>query len=65
MNHDKLNDFSKITACIGSCLAGLLDAQEMLVELMCKQCDIPLELKPKMLEDMNQVMGVKIVRIPT
>ena len=65
MNHDKLNEFSKVTACIGSCLDGLLQAQELLVELMCKECDIPLSIKPQMIEDMNKVMGVKIVRIQT
>ena len=65
MNHDKLNEFSKVTACIGSCLDGLLQAQELLVELMCKECDIPLAIKPQMIEDMNKVMGVKIVRIQT
>lgn len=65
MNHERLNEFSKITACIGSCMDGLLQAQEMLVELMCKYCDIPLALKPQMIEDMNKVMGIKIERIPT
>lgn len=65
MNHDKLNEFSKVTACIGSCIDGLLQAQDMLAELMCKHCDIPLSLKPKMIEDMNQVMGVKLERIQT
>lgn len=59
MNHDKLNEFSKITACIGSCMDGLLLAQEMMVDLMCRECNIPIELKEKMIYDMNYVMGIK------
>lgn len=59
MNHAKLEQFSKITAAIGACMDGLLQAQELLVELMCQECDIPLELKSKMVDDMNKVMGIK------
>lgn len=59
MNHNKLEEFSKITACIGSCMDGLLQAQALLVELMCKECDIPVELKERMIDDMNKVMGIK------
>ncbi len=59
MNKEKFNEYSRLTACIGSCMDGLLQAQEMLVNLMCRECDIPIELKPQMIEDMNKVMGIK------
>jgi len=59
MDRDKLEQFSKITACIGSCMDGLLQAQELLVDLMCRECDIPLEMKGTMIDDMNKVMGIK------
>lgn len=59
MNHNKMQEFSKIAAMITSSMEGLLKAQELLVEIMCKECDIPLALKPQMIEDMNKVIGVK------
>ncbi len=59
MNHDKLQEFSKITAGIGACMDGLLQVQQLLVELMCKECDIPLEMSQHMIDDMNKVMGIK------
>ncbi len=61
MNHTKMQDFSKIAAVITSSMEGLLKAQELLVELMCKECDIPLSIKPQMIEDMNKVIGVRKV----
>lgn len=59
MNHDKLQEYSKLTACIGAAMDGLLQAQEMLVDLMCRECDIPIEMKETMISDMNKVMGIK------
>lgn len=54
-----MQEFSIIAATITSALEGLFKAQESLVELMCKECDIPVEFKPQMVEDMNNVIGVK------
>jgi hypothetical protein len=59
MNKEKFQEYSKLTACIGSCMDGLMQAQEMLVDLMCRECDIPIEMKPQLLEDMNKCMGIK------
>ena len=59
MNHNKLEEFAKLTACIGACMDGLLQAQELLVDLMCKECDIPIEMKETMINDMNKVMGIQ------
>ena len=61
MKREKFEQYSKLTACIGSCMDGLLQAQDMLVTLMCEQCDIPIALKPQMIEDINKVMGIKII----
>lgn len=27
--------------------------------LMCKECDIPIEMKGTMIDDMNKIMGIK------
>lgn len=59
MNHDKMKEFSKVTAIIGSSMSGLLQAQDLMMELMCKECDIPLEMKEGMIEDMNKVIGIQ------
>lgn len=59
MNHKKLEEFSKITAGIGACMDGLLQVQELLVDLLLKECDIPLQMKQTMIDDMNKVMGIK------
>jgi len=59
MNHEKLKDFYEINAIIGNCVAGLLKAQELLVELMCNNCDIPTEMKDTLITDMNQLIGIK------
>lgn len=59
MDRNKFEEYSKLTACIGACMDGLLQAQELLVDLMCRECDIPIELKPQLLEDMNKTMGIK------
>ena len=56
---NKLEQFSEITACIGVCMAALFEAQKMLVDLMCEECNIPSDMKPTILNDMNKVMGVK------
>ncbi len=59
MNHNKLEEFAKLTACIGVCMDGLLQTQELLVDLMCRECDIPIEMKETMINDMNKVMGIQ------
>ena len=59
MNHHKLQEFSKLAACIGACMDGLLQAQELLVDLMCRECDIPIEMKETMINDIKKVMGIK------
>lgn len=59
MNHKKLEEFSRISARISTAMEGLLHAQEMLVELLCKDCDIPLEMKHPMIDDMNKAIGIK------
>lgn len=59
MNHDKLQEFSRISAIITSSLEGLFTAQSLLVELLCKECDIPLGMKEMLIMDMNKVIGVK------
>lgn len=59
MDHKKLEEFSQLSAVIGSGLDALLKAQELSIDLMCKYCDIPIEMKPQMIEDMNKVMGIK------
>lgn len=59
MNHEKLREFSVIAATISACMEGLLKAQELLVDLICKECDIPEEMKTIMIDDMNKAMGIK------
>ena len=59
MNHDKLKEFSMISAVIASSLEGMFKAQDLLVDLMLKECDIPAEMKETMIDDMNKVIGVK------
>lgn len=63
MNKEKLEEFSKITASIGSVIDGLLKTQELLVNLMCKECGIPYGMKGKIIEDMNKVMGIKAIKV--
>lgn len=58
MKHDKLQEFTKISAMITSSLEGLFTAQSLLVELLCKECDIPLGMKEMLITDMNNVIGV-------
>jgi hypothetical protein len=58
MDHDKLKEFSHLSAVITSGIECLLNAQDLLVDLMCKQCDIPVIMKPQIIEDMNKVIGV-------
>jgi hypothetical protein len=59
MNNDKMNEFTKIAAQIGSSMEGLLNAQELLMDLMLKECAMNEELKPHLLENMYAVMGFK------
>ncbi len=58
MNHEKLQEFSKIATMITSSMEGLLKAQDALVDLLLKECDIPEQLKETMIQDMNKVIGV-------
>ena len=59
MSRNKLEEFSKITACISAGIDGLLKAQELMIDLMCKECGIPESLKPELIEDMNKTVGIK------
>ena len=59
MNHDKLKEFSMISAVITSSLEGMFKAQDLLVDLLLKECDIPAEMKKTMIDDMNKVIGVQ------
>lgn len=59
MNHEKLEQFSQITAAIGSGIDALLQAQELLVQLMCEQCNIPIEMKQDIINNMNHIIGIK------
>lgn len=59
MNHDKLHEYSHISAVITAGMESLFKAQELLVELMCKECDIPHAMKEQLIDDMNKVIGVK------
>ena len=59
MNHNKMQEYSRIGAMITSSLEGLFKAQDALIALMCQECDIPAELKDNLLADMNKVIGVK------
>ncbi len=65
MNREKLNEFTKITAHIGSCMSVLIQAQDLLVELMCSECDLPLSMKPQLIEDMIKAMGINLERLQT
>lgn len=59
MDQDKVQEFAKLTASISSSMAGLLDAQKLLVKLMCKEGGFPLEMQETMINDMNKVIGIK------
>lgn len=58
MNHEKFSEFSKVLARISTSLENLLVAQTQLVEMACTNCDIPIEMKDKMIFDINQLIGV-------
>lgn len=58
MKHDKLQEFSKIAAGITAAMDCLIQVQELLVDLLLKECDIPDEMKETMIEDMNKVIGL-------
>lgn len=59
MNYDKIKEFSMISAVITSGLESMFQAQYLLVDMMCRECDMPLEMKEQILNDMNKVIGVK------
>ena len=59
MNHDKLRQYSHVSAVIGSGIASLLKAQDLLIDLMYKECDIPESIKKTMADDMNGIIGIK------
>jgi len=58
MNHQKLQEFSKIAAGITAAIDGLVQVQSLFVDLLLKECDIPEQLKETMINDMNKVIGV-------
>lgn len=59
MDHKKLEEFSRLSAHITAIMEGALKTQELAIDLLCKYCDIPIELKQQMIDDMNQVVGIK------
>lgn len=59
MNQEKIQEFAMITAVIGSGISSLLQAQDLLVDMMCKECNIPLSMKKSMLENMNKTIGIQ------
>lgn len=58
MNHEKFSEFSKVLAHISTSLENLLVAQSKIVEIACQNCDIPIDMKDKMIFDINQLIGV-------
>ena len=61
MNHDKLQEFSKIAAGITAAMDTLIQVQSLFVDLLIKECDMPIEIKKIMLEDMNKFIGKKSI----
>lgn len=57
MNHDKLQEYSKIAAGITAAMDTLIQVQSLFVDLLIKECDMPLEIKEIMLKDMNKFIG--------
>lgn len=57
MNHDKLQEFSKIAAGITAAMDTLIQVQSLFVDLLIKECDMPIEIKEVMLKDMNKFIG--------
>lgn len=57
MNHDKLQEYSKIAAGITATMDTLIQVQSLFVDLLLKECDIPHEIKETMLKDMNKFIG--------
>ena len=58
MNHEKLQEYSKIAAGITAAMDCLIQVQSLFVDLLLKECDIPKEMKETMIQDMNKVIGV-------
>lgn len=48
MNHEKFSEFSKVLAHISTSI----------VEIACQNCDIPIDMKDKIICDINQLIGV-------
>ncbi len=57
MNHDKLQEYSKIAAGITCAMDTLIAVQSLFVDLLLKECDIPIEMKETMIKDMNKCIG--------
>lgn len=49
-----MEEYARIAAQISSSIVGLIDAQEYLVELMCKNCDLPAEVGQALTKAMYQ-----------
>lgn len=58
MNHVKLQEYSKIAAGITAAMDTLIQVQSLFVDLLLKECDIPVEMKEGMIRDMNKQIGV-------
>ena len=58
MKHEKLQEFSKITAGITAAMDTLIQVQSLFVDLLLKECDIPVKMKEGMIRDMNKQIKV-------
>lgn len=58
MNHNKLQEYSKIAAGVTAAMDTLIQVQLLFVDLLLKECDIPEEMKEGMIRDMNKQIGV-------
>lgn len=54
MDYEKFKEFSEISSMIMSSIEGLLKAQDLLVDMMCDKCDIPKDMKPQIIQDINK-----------
>lgn len=57
VNHAKLQEYSKIAAGITAAMDTLLQVQSLFVDLLLKECDIPVQMKDDMIKDMNKRIG--------
>ena len=51
MDHKKFSEFKIVADKMASVIGAFYEAQEEFFNLLCHECDIPLELKDMMLND--------------